>query len=61
MSEPVSTQTMEVRKDKWSETWLVEGRIDAVLAENEVLLKIDRFALTANNISYAGAGDMLGY
>ena len=31
------------------------------LADGEVLLAIDKFALTANNVSYALAGDMIGY
>ena len=31
------------------------------LAEGQVLFRVDRFALTANNISYALAGDSLGY
>ena len=29
--------------------------------EGELLLKVDRFALTANNITYAEIGDQLGY
>lgn len=33
----------------------------AELEEDQLLLKIEGFALTANNISYAGAGDMMGY
>jgi Protein of unknown function (DUF2855) len=32
-----------------------------VLSEGEVLAKVGRFALTANNITYAFAGDMIGY
>lgn len=31
------------------------------LDEDQLLLKIEGFALTANNISYAGAGDKMGY
>ena len=31
------------------------------IAKNQVLAKIDRFAFTANNITYAVAGDMLRY
>lgn len=31
------------------------------LREGEIRLRIDRFAVTANNVSYAGAGDLLGY
>ena len=30
-------------------------------AEGEVLVEIDRFALTSNNVSYAVSGDMIGY
>ena len=35
---------------------MVEATQTGELAENEVLFKVDRFALTANNISYASAG-----
>lgn len=31
------------------------------LAEGEVLVAIDKFALTANNVSYAVSGDFIGY
>jgi hypothetical protein len=31
------------------------------LADGEVLLKVDQFALTTNNITYAETGDRLGY
>lgn len=31
------------------------------LAEGEVLVAIDKFALTANNVSYAVTGDIIGY
>ena len=54
-------QTLEVRKDNWTETRMVTEPLDTSLAENEVLLRVDRFALTANNISYATSGDTLGY
>lgn len=53
--------TLEVRKDDWSETRLVSEPLDEELAENEVLLRVDRQALTANNISYAASGEALGY
>lgn len=35
--------------------------IDAPLAEGEILLKIDKFGFSANNVTYAAAGDQLGY
>ncbi|MDX1736030.1 MAG: DUF2855 family protein, partial [Halioglobus sp.] len=53
--------TLEVRKDDWAQTRVVEEALPSALEEGEVLLRVDRQALTANNISYAGAGDMLGY
>jgi hypothetical protein len=54
-------QTLEVRRDNWRETRVVSEPMDGELAENEVLLRADRLALTANNISYAASGDALGY
>jgi hypothetical protein len=53
--------TLEVRKDNWAQTRLVSESLDTELAESEVLFRVDRLALTANNISYAASGDALGY
>lgn len=51
---------LEVRRDDVGETQLVEER--AVDPEHgQVRVEVERFALTANNITYAVAGDMLGY
>jgi hypothetical protein len=50
----------EVRKSDWKETRFVEGPVPT-LAPGQVLFRVDRFALTANNVTYAFAGDMLGY
>jgi hypothetical protein len=61
MKETSNSQTMDVRKDRWSDTRVVTAAADAGLGENEVLFRVDRLALTANNISYASAGDALGY
>ncbi len=51
-----------VRRDDLSSVRWAEGsaRRDE-LAEGDVLLRIDRFGLTANNITYAVIGDVLGY
>jgi NADPH:quinone reductase-like Zn-dependent oxidoreductase len=51
---------LEVKKSDWAETRFVEEPIPT-LAPGQVLFRVDRFALTANNISYALSGDMLGY
>jgi len=39
---------------------LVSADIGAI-ADGEVLIKVDKFALTANNITYGVAGDTIGY
>jgi len=50
-----------VNRADWHETRFVEGDAPGKLAPGQVLFRIDRFAFTANNISYALAGDMIGY
>jgi len=50
----------EVQKSDWKQTRFVEGPIPN-LAAGQVLFRVDCFALTANNITYAVAGDGLGY
>ena len=61
MTEEIRINTLEVRKDDWRKTRVFTQALDRELVANEVLLKADRLALTANNISYASAGDSLGY
>ena len=61
MTEEITISTLEVRKDGWHDTRVVRQKTGREPGENEVLLKVDRLALTANNISYAAAGDSLGY
>jgi hypothetical protein len=50
-----------VRRDDWRTCRFTDGRLPESLPEGHVLLRIDRFALTANNITYALTGDLLGY
>ena len=57
----INSSTLEVRKDNWGDTRIQEDAIEDTLAENEVLFRVDRAALTANNITYASTGDVLGY
>lgn len=61
MSGKISVSTLEVRKDSWTDTRIKTEILDGDLNENEVLFKVDRQALTANNISYASSGDLLDY
>ena len=49
-----------VDKQDWAKTRFVEGPVPE-LAPGQVLFRVERFALTANNVTYAVAGDMLGY
>jgi NADPH:quinone reductase-like Zn-dependent oxidoreductase len=51
---------VQVRRSAFAETQVVS--VDRPeLADGEILVAIDRFAMTANNVSYALSGDMIGY
>ena len=52
-------QTVHVDRANIADAVLVDHDLPA-LAENAVRLKVDSFAVTANNVTYAVAGDMLG-
>ncbi len=58
----MTTQTTEVRirKNDLREVTLAEGAMPA-LASGAVRLRIERFALTANNITYAAFGEAMAY
>ena len=61
MSDEITT-TLEVHRNDIGRTRLVdEAHGDGALPAGQVRLSIDRFAVTANNITYAVFGDMLGY
>ena len=51
---------MQVRKSDLTDIQLTQVAVPD-LADGEILLSIDRFALTANNIGYALGGDTLGF
>jgi len=54
----------QVRKDNFLMQRLVPldaDTVDSALAPGQIRLAVDRFSFTANNITYAAAGDMLGY
>ncbi len=51
----------QVNRDDFRDCRFVPGGPIDSLSDGQVLFKIDRFALTSNNISYAAAGDMLNY
>lgn len=52
--------TIEVRRKAFAESRVTE-RPTPELNAGEVLAKVERFALTANNVSYALSGDQIGY
>lgn len=51
---------LQLRRDRLTESRLVELAAPE-LVEGQVLVAIDRFALTSNNVSYALSGDSIGY
>ena len=50
-----------VNRADWHQHRLVEPGPPAEPEPGQALFRVDRFAFTANNISYALSGDMLGY
>jgi hypothetical protein len=50
-----------VNRSDWHQTRFVEGDEPGDLSAGQVRFRVDRFAFTANNITYAVSGDMLGY
>jgi len=56
----METTHLLVRKDQLTQTRL-HTTVDQPLAAGQVRVRIDRFALTANNITYAAFGDAMGY
>lgn len=51
---------VQVRRSAFAETRTISVETPE-LADGEILVAIDRFAMTANNVSYALSGDMIGY
>ena len=60
MSAPETGLDFLVDKKDWTRHRFAETPVPE-LAPGQVLFRVDRFALTANNISYALVGDSLGY
>lgn len=58
---PGPAVVFEVDRGDFRRTRFVESPRPRPRADGEVLLQIDRFALTSNNVSYALTGDMLAY
>ena len=56
----MSTLDFRVRKDDLAHTEL-HAEPDAPLADGQIRVQIDRFALTANNITYAAFGEAMHY
>ena len=53
-------EQFEVRRNSLAETRVASGDIPA-LVDGEILTKVDRFALTANNVTYGIVGEKFGY
>ena len=54
-------QQFQIRKDNFLTQRLVDATPAANLDDGQIRLAIDAFSFTANNITYAAAGDQLGY
>lgn len=60
--QPKGNLQLQVHQDIFFKNRLMETpAADLALDEGEVLVEIEKFGYTANNITYAAAGDMIGY
>jgi hypothetical protein len=59
-STPPGNRVLEIRRGSIGDAEVHEEPQTA-LTEGQIRLRVDRFAVTANNVSYAGTGDLLGY
>ena len=59
--DPSAPIDFQVHRDDFRNCRVVPGGSIDELDEGQVLFRVDRFALTSNNISYAAAGDLLNY
>ena len=60
MSQVTTKTVFQSNRKNIAESRLLDVAV-AALASGEVLMQVDRFALTANNITYGVAGDSIGY
>ncbi len=59
---PMSATDLIVAKNNLAHVELIDSPCaDTEPGPGQVKLRVDRFGLTSNNLSYAGAGDILGY
>ena len=56
----MSLTTLQVQRTDFARSRIVESPLPEP-AEGQILVRVDKFALTANNVTYALAGDALGY
>ncbi|GCL62161.1 DUF2855 family protein [Pseudaquabacterium pictum] len=56
----MTTTTFQVRQDQLATTRLVEAA-DTPLGDGQVRVRVDRFAFTSNNITYAAFGNAMQY
>ena len=50
-----------IRRNDWRQCRFVTAELPSELPDGDVLFRVQRFALTANNVTYLLTGDALGY
>ena len=56
----MNMQELLIDRDNYRNTKIIETK-SRPLVDGEVRVAIDKYGLTANNVSYAVSGDMIGY
>lgn len=57
----INLTQLQTRKNDLTESRLIAREEHSAVDAGEILLKIERFSLTTNNITYAAYGDSMGY
>jgi hypothetical protein len=57
----ISRWTVVVDRDDLTKTEVLHDELPPALGDCEVLLRVDRVGLTANNVTYGVIGDLIGY
>jgi hypothetical protein len=61
VSKPDAGLDFLVKRDAWRQCRVVQSPVPGALETGQALFRVEHFAFTSNNVTYAVAGDMLDY
>ena len=61
LSETMTFRRLLTHKEQLHESRIEDGQMEAEISEGEAIIRLERFGLTTNNITYAAFGDAMEY